>query len=133
MGCGRGAAASDRAGDAVAVFLTGDGGFAELDKQIAENKTYLERADRNLKHAQNQKEYETAMRETDSIQKQIGAFEKAYTGNARPTQPLNGRAVRIDSSGKRARISRRRLVAKSSAKGVLLSPVGWHCDRAPGC
>ena len=48
---------------------------ADLDKQIAENKTYLERADRNLKHAQNQKEYETAMRETDAIQKQIAAFE----------------------------------------------------------
>lgn len=48
---------------------------AALEKQIAENKTYLERADRNLKHAQNQKEYETAMRETDSLQKQITAFE----------------------------------------------------------
>jgi len=48
---------------------------AALEKQIAENKTYLERADRNLKHAQNQKEYETAMRETDALQKQISAFE----------------------------------------------------------
>ena len=48
---------------------------ADLEKQIAENKTYLERADRNLKHAQNQKEYETAMRETDALQKQVGAFE----------------------------------------------------------
>ena len=48
---------------------------ADLEKQIAENKTYLERADRNLKHAQNQKEYETAMRETDALQKQIQAFE----------------------------------------------------------
>ncbi|MEO7540210.1 MAG: C4-type zinc ribbon domain-containing protein [Pyrinomonadaceae bacterium] len=47
----------------------------DLEKQIAENKTYLERADRNLKHAQNQKEYETAMRETDALQKQITAFE----------------------------------------------------------
>ena len=35
---------------------------AENEKQIAENKSYLERADRNLKHAQKQKEYETAMR-----------------------------------------------------------------------
>ena len=50
-------------------------GRADLEKQIAENKTYLERADRNLKHAQNQKEYETAMRETDALQKQIAAFE----------------------------------------------------------
>ena len=47
----------------------------ELEKQIADNRTYLERAERNLKHAQNQKEYETAMRETDTIQKQITAFE----------------------------------------------------------
>jgi uncharacterized protein len=48
---------------------------SELEKQIADNKTYLERADRNLKHAQNSKEYETAMRETDALQKQISAFE----------------------------------------------------------
>ena len=48
---------------------------ASLEKQVEENKTYLERADRNLKHAQNQKEYETAMREMDALQKQITAFE----------------------------------------------------------
>jgi predicted nucleic acid-binding Zn-ribbon protein len=50
-------------------------GRADLERQIAENKTYLERADRNLKGSQNQKEYETAMRETDALQKQISAFE----------------------------------------------------------
>ncbi|HLM60226.1 MAG TPA: C4-type zinc ribbon domain-containing protein, partial [Pyrinomonadaceae bacterium] len=38
-------------------------------------KTYFERADRNLKHAQNQKEYETAMRESEVLQKQISALE----------------------------------------------------------
>jgi uncharacterized protein len=48
---------------------------ADHEKQIAENKSYLERADRNLKHAQNQKEYETAMREIDALQKQVGALE----------------------------------------------------------
>jgi uncharacterized protein len=48
---------------------------ADLERQIEENKTYLERANRNLKHAQNQKEYETAMRETDALQKQITGFE----------------------------------------------------------
>lgn len=48
---------------------------AALDRQIAEHKLMLERADRNLKHAQNQREYEAAMRETDSLQKQIAAFE----------------------------------------------------------
>ena len=47
----------------------------DLERQIAENRTYLERAERNLKHAQNQKEYETAMREMDALQKQIVAFE----------------------------------------------------------
>lgn len=52
-----------------------NGNRADLEKQIEENKKYLERADRNLKHAQNQKEYETAMRETDALQKQILAFE----------------------------------------------------------
>ena len=45
------------------------------ENQVAENKSYLERADRNLKHAQNQKEYETAMREIDALQKQVGTLE----------------------------------------------------------
>jgi len=48
---------------------------AANENQIAENKTYLERADRNLKHAQNQKEYETAMREMDALQKQVTTLE----------------------------------------------------------
>ena len=54
---------------------TAAAGRADLERQIAENKTYLERADRNLKNSQNQKEYETAMRETDVLQKQISALE----------------------------------------------------------
>lgn len=45
------------------------------EREIAENRTYLERAERNLKHAQNQKEYETAMREMDALQKAIGQAE----------------------------------------------------------
>ncbi|MDQ6788782.1 MAG: C4-type zinc ribbon domain-containing protein [Acidobacteriota bacterium] len=48
---------------------------ANLEKQISDTKTYIERADRNLKNAQNQKEYETAMRETDTLQKQVAGFE----------------------------------------------------------
>lgn len=48
---------------------------ADLERQIAESKVYLERADRNLKHSQNQKEYETAMRDLDTGQKQIAGFE----------------------------------------------------------
>ena len=74
---------------------------AELEKQIAENKTYLERADRNLKHAQNQKEYETAMRETDAIQKQIAAFEaqviEKMGGSEEVEKELEGRAEEINS------------------------------------
>jgi len=46
-----------------------------LEREIADNRTYLERAERNLKHAQNQKEYETAMREVDALQKAIGQAE----------------------------------------------------------
>ncbi|MBX3281799.1 MAG: hypothetical protein KF756_04905 [Acidobacteria bacterium] len=45
------------------------------EREIAENKTYLERAERNLKHAQNQKEYETAMREIDALQRSVGQAE----------------------------------------------------------
>jgi predicted nucleic acid-binding Zn-ribbon protein len=74
---------------------------AELDKQIAENKTYLERADRNLKHAQNQKEYETAMRETDALQKQIAAFEtqiiEKMTGIEEVEKELESRSEEIST------------------------------------
>ena len=79
---------------------------AELEKQIAENKTYLERADRNLKHAQNQKEYETAMRETDALQKQIAGFEAKDLEKSTEAEvvekELEERADEIDSlEGKR--------------------------------
>ncbi|MGC2237127.1 MAG: C4-type zinc ribbon domain-containing protein [Pyrinomonadaceae bacterium] len=47
----------------------------DLENKIADNKVHLERANRNLKHAQNQKEYETSMREADSFQKMITTFE----------------------------------------------------------
>lgn len=74
---------------------------ADLEKQIAENKTYLERADRNLKHAQNQKEYETAMRETDALNKQIGALEaqalEKMTAVEEVEKTLAERAAEIDS------------------------------------
>lgn len=80
---------------------------AELEKHIAENKTYLERADRNLKHAQNQKEYETAMRETDALQKQIAAFEaqviEKLTATEEVEKELAERADEINTlDGKRA-------------------------------
>ncbi len=74
---------------------------AELEKQIAENKTYLTRAERNLKHAQNQKEYETAMRETDALQKQIAAFEtqviEKMTGSEEIEKELEARADEINT------------------------------------
>jgi predicted nucleic acid-binding Zn-ribbon protein len=74
---------------------------ADLEKQIADNKGYLERADRNLKHAQNQKEYETAMRETDALQKQIAAFEtqiiEKMTGVEEVEKELEGRAEEINT------------------------------------
>ncbi len=47
----------------------------DLERQAEEAKIHLERADRNLKSAQNQKEYEAAMRELDSLQKQISTLE----------------------------------------------------------
>ena len=46
-----------------------------LEKQIAEAKASLERANRNLKNAQNQKQYEAAVREADTLQKQISTLE----------------------------------------------------------
>jgi uncharacterized protein len=74
---------------------------AALEKQIAENKTYLERADRNLKHSQNQKEYETAMRETDALQKQINALEtqilEKMNGVEEVEKVLEERAEEINS------------------------------------
>jgi predicted nucleic acid-binding Zn-ribbon protein len=74
---------------------------AALAKQIADNKTYLERADRNLKHAQNQKEYETAMRETDALQKQIAALDAQTTektdGIEELDKTLSERAEEINS------------------------------------
>ena len=58
-------------------------------------------ADRNLKHAQNQKEYETAMRETDALQKQIAAFEtqvvEAVEAAEEVEKELAERAEEIDS------------------------------------
>lgn len=48
---------------------------AELEKQAAEAKAHLERANRNLKTSTNQKQYETSMRELDVLQKQISGFE----------------------------------------------------------
>ncbi len=48
---------------------------AKTENEIAEAKSKLERADRNLKNAQNQKEYEAAMREVDVLQKELSTLE----------------------------------------------------------
>lgn len=74
---------------------------ANLEKQIAEAKSSLERADRNLKHAQNQKEYEAAMRESDVLQKQIAALEtqvlEKMTAVEEVEKTLSDRAEEISS------------------------------------
>ena len=73
----------------------------ELERQIAENKTYLERANRNLKTAQDQKQYETAMRETDALQKQISVLEtqvlERLTESEEVEKVLAERSEEIDS------------------------------------
>ncbi|QQS42838.1 MAG: hypothetical protein IPM63_07860 [Acidobacteriota bacterium] len=46
-----------------------------LEKDIAEAKVGLERAARNLKTAQDTKQYEAAMREIDSLNRQVSNFE----------------------------------------------------------
>jgi len=48
---------------------------AKLEAEVELQKGYQAKNDRNLKHAQNQKEYETAMRDLDIVQKQIAALE----------------------------------------------------------
>lgn len=48
---------------------------SNLERQINEAKTSLERASRNLKNSQNQKEYEASMRESEVLQKQIAQLE----------------------------------------------------------
>ena len=74
---------------------------SELERQIAENKTYLERASRNLKTATDQKQYETAMRETDALQKQISALEtqvlEQMTASEEVEKILEERSEEIDS------------------------------------
>lgn len=48
---------------------------AKLEAEISEAKAQLERADRNLKNAQDQKQYETAMRDADVLHKKISTLE----------------------------------------------------------
>ncbi len=53
----------------------------ELDAEIAEAKNKLERANRNLKSAADQKQYEAAMREVDTLERQISKFETSILEN----------------------------------------------------
>jgi len=48
---------------------------AELENEVITVKTYIDRANRNLIAATDQKQYETAMRETDTLQKQVSKLE----------------------------------------------------------
>ncbi len=53
----------------------------ELEKLIAEARTKLEKADRDLKASQNQKEYEASMRAADSLNKEIAELETKLEEN----------------------------------------------------
>ncbi len=54
---------------------------AEFEAQIAEAKTGLDRAKRNLKGAQDQQQYEAAMRESDVLNKQVSKHETGILEN----------------------------------------------------
>lgn len=47
----------------------------KLEAKIAEVNQHLQRAERNLRNAHNQKEYEAAMREADALRKQLSNLE----------------------------------------------------------
>ena len=53
----------------------------ELEKQIAESKHNLEKADRDLKASQNQKQYEASMRAADTLNKEIADLETKLEEN----------------------------------------------------
>jgi predicted nucleic acid-binding Zn-ribbon protein len=53
----------------------------ELDKQIAEAKHNLEKAERDLKASQNQKQYEASMRAADTVNKEIAELETKLEEN----------------------------------------------------
>lgn len=100
---------------------------AELEKQVAENKTYLDRADRNLKHAQNQKEYETAMREMDALQKQVSALEtqivEKMTASEEVEKELEDRAEEINTLD-----AKRDLALKEFDKELKVAKVEFSKD-----
>ena len=54
---------------------------AEMEAHIGEAKTSLERANRNLTTAQDQKQYEAAMREIDALNKQVSKHETEILEN----------------------------------------------------
>lgn len=63
---------------------------SELEKQIIEAKTSHERADRNLKTAQDQKQYEAAMRAIDTLDRQISKFETEVLEQLEIIDEVNG-------------------------------------------
>ena len=73
----------------------------ELERQSRKTKHTRNGAERNLKHAQNQKEYETAMREIDALQKQITTFEtqviEKMTAGEEVDKELESRADEINT------------------------------------
>jgi len=74
---------------------------AEFEKQISESNTMLQRSEKNLKVAQSQRDYELAMREIDTLQKQVQAAETQISeideGLAAVGKELEDRAEEISS------------------------------------
>lgn len=62
---------------------------AGFEREIAEAKAQLERAERNLKNSQNQKEYETAMRDSDILQKKITTLEASVLDQLAEVEAVN--------------------------------------------
>lgn len=74
-------------------------GHGELEKQIADAKQKLEKADRDLKASQNQKEYEASMRAADTLNKEIAELEtKLEENNTAVAEADKGLAERAEEA-----------------------------------
>jgi predicted nucleic acid-binding Zn-ribbon protein len=74
---------------------------AQIEKELADASSNLERAERNLKQAQNQKQYEAGVREKGALQKQVSDLETKLLENDETLETaennLNERAAEIAS------------------------------------
>lgn len=62
-----------------------------IETELADANSKFERAERNLKQAQNQKQYEAAVREKGALQKQISDFETKLIENDDAIQEAEGK------------------------------------------